>query len=36
MKIVNNSGVPEVLFNALKHNWYTGEGEKRDWSVTEL
>ncbi len=36
MKIVNLSGIPEVLFNALCANWYGGAFEKRDWSVTQL
>lgn len=36
MKLVNNSNIPEVIFNALKFNWYSGSEEKRDWSITEL
>lgn len=36
MKIVNKSGIPEVLFNALKANWYSGKDEVRDYSITEL
>lgn len=36
MKLVNSSKIPEVIFNALIHNWYKGANEKRDYSVTEL
>lgn len=36
MKITNNHNMPEILFDAICNKQYSGEGEKRDYSVTEL
>lgn len=36
MKITNAEGLPEVLVRAIKANWYTGMGEQRFASVTQL
>lgn len=36
MKISNVNGLPEVLVRAIKSNWYSGTGEERFASVTQL
>ena len=36
MKITNIEGLPEVLVRAIKANWYSGRGEQRFASVTQL
>jgi len=36
MKIINSSNIPEPVFRALCANWYSGEKEERDFSITEI
>lgn len=36
IKITNQKGFDEPLFNAVCQSWYSGDGEKRDYSVTGL
>lgn len=36
MKITNHENLPEVLVRAITNNWYSGTGEKRFASVTQL
>lgn len=36
MKITNQHHLPEAIFEAIKHNWYSGHKEQRYASVTEL
>jgi len=36
MKITNRKNLNEALLRAVQKNWYSGEGESRDYSVTGL
>ena len=36
MNLTNQHGLPDMLVRAIESNWYSGEGEKRFASVTQL
>ncbi len=36
MNIINNNGIPDPIFRAIKKGWYSGAGAKHYCSVTEL